>query len=73
MSKRSYWGIRPACGMVYLRREASGNSDNMRILSSGIKAAAAMLGVVGVCIANVELIAASGILAVTSRYITALY
>ena len=69
MSEKSYWRKRPAAKAVYERRMAAEEAINLRMLSSGIGFAALLLAIFGVCMGNVELVAAATVGAVLAKLI----
>ncbi len=69
MSEKSYWTRRPAARAVYERRVAAEDASNYRMLSQGIGFAALLLAIFGVCMGNLELVAAAACGSVISKVI----
>ncbi|MBS7298144.1 MAG: hypothetical protein KIG65_03580 [Eubacteriales bacterium] len=69
MSERTYWSKRPAAKAVYERRIEAENAVSFNILSNGIGVAAMLLGVFGICMGNLELVAAATITAVLAKVV----
>lgn len=69
MSERTYWSKRPAARAVYERRMKAENAVSFNILSKGIGFAAMLLGIFGVCMGNLELVAAATIAAVLAKVV----
>ncbi|MBQ7793743.1 MAG: hypothetical protein IJ366_04400 [Clostridia bacterium] len=67
MSERSYWKARPSARTVHDERVRIEDEKNFELLSQGVYFAAAILGVFGVCLGNIELICASAAMVMFAR------
>ncbi len=67
MSEKGYWKARPEARVVYEARVRQERDKNFALLSGGVNFAAAMLGVIGFCIGNFDMMLTSMTLLILAR------